>query len=83
MLTSDFHQARSANPRRAIFVLAHLQKPISGLPRPEFGGEADEVLGGPGGEGGNRVMPASGTLLAASLVVSAVFVALATAALFY
>jgi hypothetical protein len=83
MLISEFHQARSANPRRAIFVLAHLQKPISGFPRPEFGGEAHEVPAGPGGEGGNQAMPASGTLLAASLVVSAVFVALATVALFY
>jgi hypothetical protein len=64
-------------------VLVHLQKPIFDLPRPEFVGEADEVMGGPGGEGGNRVMPASGTLLAASLVVSAVFVAMVTAALFY
>ena len=64
-------------------MLAHLQKPISGLPRPERAGEADEMAGGPGGEGGNRAMPASGTLLAASLVISAVFVVLATAALFY
>jgi hypothetical protein len=64
-------------------MLIHLQRPIPGLPRPEFGGEADEVRNGPGGEGGNRVLPASGVLLAASLVVSAVFVAMATAALFY
>lgn len=60
-------------------MLAHLQKPISGLPRPDFVVESD----GPGGEGGVGATPPAGALLAASLVVSAVFVAVMTAALFY
>jgi hypothetical protein len=85
MLTSEFHQARSANRRRAINVLIHLQRATYGLPRPELDGEAGAVgeAGERGGEGGNRGKPAPGTLLAASLLVSAIFVALTTAALFY
>jgi hypothetical protein len=71
------------HPGRAIFVLVHLQKPISGFPRPEFGGEADDSVSRPGGEGGNRVIADSGPLLALSLAISAAFVALVTAALFY
>jgi hypothetical protein len=83
MLASDFHQARSALPLGAISVLVHLQKPITGLPRPQSDSDFYGAAGGPGGEGGNRVVPCAGTLLAASLALSAICVALVTAALFY
>ena len=59
-------------------MLDHLQRPSSG----KASGRSSRSAGGPGGEGGNwTTRPGPNTLLVAALLFSAVFIALATAAL--
>jgi hypothetical protein len=61
-----------------IRVLAHLHKPMAGLPRPEMRSGADAGMAtDTGGEGGNRTM----VLLAAALLLSFTLIVLATAAI--
>jgi hypothetical protein len=64
-------------------MLAHLQKPTVARPRPEGWAAIAEVSVDEGGEGGNRSARTVGpnVLLAAAILLSAVLVAVATAAL--